>query len=190
MTGKKGFSLNKGWLWAGMVGLAAVLGLLLYRDLSLEIPVPPVSEDGESRMEIEQIEVERQFDGDLWRLKAPVTVRQGEETEVRSADILVVTPAGEKLDLRTPRAQFDQAMEAGQLDSPEGRMTGDGFAYDWQAGSAEWDGRERQWKLSGGVRIEGKGLGMEARSGTLLPGGKIRLEEEVRVQWRYATPDD
>ena len=190
MTEEKGFSLKKGWLLIALAALVAVLGLLVYRDLSLEIPVPPASEEGQSHVEIQQIEVERQFDGDLWRLKAPITVQQGEETEVRSADIRVVTSAGEKLDLRTPRGHFDQDMEGGRLERPEGRMSGEGFSYDWQAGRADWDGRERQWKLSGGVLLEGRGLTMEARSGTLLPGGNVRLEEEVRVQWRYDAPDD
>lgn len=187
LDGKNGSSLKKKGLWFVAVLLAVAFGVVLYRDLSLVVPLPSSPQGGESHMEIEEIDMERLFEGDRWHLTAPLTVREGEETLIMSADINVVTASGDTWVLRSPRVHFDEAMEKGHLKLPEGTVEGAGFTYQWKAGKADWDGLERVWSLSGGFHVEGKTYVMEARSGTIFPAGMVRLEEEVTVRWRSDT---
>lgn len=190
MDKKTGFALKTRWFWLVAVLIAAVFALLLYRDLSLEIPLQPSPEGEKSHMEIEEIDLERLFNGDRWHLTAPLTIREGEETVIRSADINVVTVSGDRWVLQSPRAYFDETMEKGHLDRPRGTVEGETFSYRWLAGEAAWDGVERIWHLSGGFHVQGSTYEMEARSGTISPEGIVRLEEEVTVRWRSDTLND
>lgn len=187
---KPGFFRKIRWFWLVPVLVAVIFGLQLHRDLSLEIPLSPSPEGGESHMEIEEINIERFFGGDSWHLKAPLTIREGEDTVMLSADIRVATVSGDRWTLLSPRAHFDETMEKGLLEVPQGAVEGDGYNYRWRAGKANWEGRERIWSLSEGVKVEGKTYVMEARSGTIFPGGQVRLDEEVTVRWRSDIPND
>lgn len=158
----------------------AVAGFVLWRDLSLP---ERVRETAKTQVLIQDLELEREVSGDLFRVHAMEARKmQDERIEASSLDIRANLAGGGQWQLKALSGSLEPGGEI-RLSRVIASKPGKGTNLDITAEEALWNTEERQWDFEEGVRLRQGILSAGANQGTADPNGRVTLLGEAWATW-------
>lgn len=157
-----------------------VTGFVLWRDLSLP---ERARETAKTQVLIQNLELEREISGDLFRIHAMEARKmQDERIEASSLDVGANLAGGGKWQLKAISGSLEPDGQI-RLSSVFASNPGKGTSLDITAKEALWNPGTRQWSFEEGVLLRHGILAAGANRGMANPNGRVTLLGEAWATW-------
>lgn len=157
-----------------------VAGFVLWRDLSLP---ERARETAKTQVLIQNLELEREISGDIFRIRAMEARKmQDERIEASSLDVRASLSGGGQWQLKAVSGSLEPGGEI-RLSSVFASKPGKGMNLDITAKEALWNPEQRQWDFEEGVLLRQGILSAGANRGMADPSGRVTLLGEAWATW-------
>ncbi len=173
---------RKNLVIGGIILLVLLWGALLYRDMRLG--VEEHEDYGTSEIVLRGLDLEREVSGDLWTLHAERAERYDKLNRLESIRVTLKTANGDAWLMEAPEGTVTHDGSEIRLIDPSGQRKDETRPLSWTAPVALWDGETERWFFPEGLTFWNENIEVEGVTGTLDPGGRIRLEKGATASWK------
>jgi hypothetical protein len=161
--------------------VAALGAFVLWRDLSLP---ERARQTAKTQVLIENLQLEREISGDLFRVQAKEARKlQDERVEASSLDVDANLRSGDRWQMRAASGSLETHGEI-RLSDVFATNLRKGPDLDLEAKTVRWNPERRRWDLEGGITLRQGDMRAGGNSGMADPNGRVTLSGEAWATWQ------
>ena len=132
---------------------------------------------------LENIKIDREIDGDLWKAEVGKAEQGKNWTSLYGIAVEVERGNGQVWTMNAPAGQYMGKNRSAVIESPEGTVTDGGTLFNYSAPLASWQEDANVIVFAKGFDAWGERGSFKAGHMTLIPGGIMEAEKGAAVKW-------